>query len=166
MLDRIAGSIYGRSRSVHYRHRYLTYCNRDEVHTSFGFNGTDIRLYGDGEIFLGKKSYMGTNATLQSAEGCKVVIGKRCQISHNVRIYTASADPNQDFTKEKVKPNKLGDVIIGNGVWIRANVFINPNITIGNNTVVGANSVVTKDIPDNAIYGGVPARLIKYKRFE
>ncbi len=94
---------------------------------------------------------MGSLSTIELHTACKVVIGSNCQISHNVRIYTASADPDQDFTKEKIKPNKLGDVIIGNGVWIGANVFINPNITIGNNTVVGANSLVTKDIPDNAI---------------
>ncbi len=166
LIDRIVGSIYGQLRSSYYRHRYRVYRKKYRIDASFGFNGTDIRLYGDGEIILKGKSYMGTNSTLQSAEGCKIVIGTQCQISHNVRIYTTSTDPNQDFTKEKINPDKLGDVIIGNGVWIGANVFINPNIRIGDNTVVGANSVVTKDIPSNAIYGGVPAKLIKYKSFE
>ena len=55
------------------------------------------------------------------------------------------------------------DVIIGNGVWIGANVFINPNIIIGDNVIVGANSVVTKNLEPNGIYGGVPAKLIRFK---
>ena len=106
---------------------------------------------------------MGTNSTLQLNAKNKIVIGNNCQISHNVRMYTSSADPNQDFTVEKVKPPVTGDIIIGNGVWIGANVFINPGITIEDNTVIGANSVVTKNVPKNAIVGGVPAKLIRYK---
>jgi len=39
-----------------------------------------------------------------------------------------------------------------------------PGVIIGNNSVVGANSVVTKNIPENAIYGGIPAKLIRYKK--
>jgi maltose O-acetyltransferase len=52
-------------------------------------------------------------------------------------------------------------VTIGNDVWIGGNVTILPGITIGNNVVVAAGAVVTKDIPDNTLVGGVPARKIK-----
>ena len=61
--------------------------------------------------------------------------------------------------KEKI----VGDVIIGNGVWIGANVFINQGVVIGDNVVVGANSVVTKSLKEKGVYGGVPAKLIKFK---
>ena len=50
---------------------------------------------------------------------------------------------------------------IGNDVWIGGNVTILPGVTIGNNVVVAAGAVVTKDLEDNALYGGVPARKIK-----
>ena len=46
-------------------------------------------------------------------------------------------------------------------VWIGGNVTILPGVTIGNNVVVAAGAVVTKDIPDNTLVGGVPAKKIK-----
>jgi maltose O-acetyltransferase len=48
-------------------------------------------------------------------------------------------------------------------VWIGSNVFIKEGITIGNNVIIGANSVVTKNVPDNEIVGGIPAKHIKFK---
>lgn len=64
----------------------------------------------------------------------------------------------------KGRRNHLGimkPVIIGNDVWIGGNATILPGVTIGNNVVVAAGAVVTKDVPDNCVVGGVPARIIK-----
>lgn len=52
-------------------------------------------------------------------------------------------------------------VTIGNDVWIGGNVTILPGVNIGNNVIVAAGAVVTKDIPDNCLVGGVPAKLIR-----
>lgn len=52
-------------------------------------------------------------------------------------------------------------IFIGNNVFIGINSIILPGVTIGNNVVVGAGSVVTKDVPDNVIIGGNPAKKIK-----
>lgn len=60
--------------------------------------------------------------------------------------------------------NHLGimrPVTIGSDVWIGGNATILPGVTIGNNVVIAAGAVVTKDIPDNCVAGGVPARIIK-----
>ena len=51
-------------------------------------------------------------------------------------------------------------VNIGNDVWIGANVTIVPGVTIGNNVIIAAGAVVTKDVPDNTLVGGIPARVI------
>lgn len=52
-------------------------------------------------------------------------------------------------------------VIIGDNVWVGDNVVILPDVTIGNGCVIGSNAVVTKDIPDNCIAVGIPAKVIK-----
>ncbi|GAB2530966.1 acyltransferase [Rufibacter soli] len=166
MFNKILGFIFGKCQEAYYAERYKYFRCHYNIDTNFGFNGTDIRLYGDGEIELGQNSYIGSYSTMQLTTGCILKIGENCQISHNVRMYTGSADPDQDFRIPKVKADKRGSIIIGNGVWIGANVFINPGINIGSNAVVGANSVVVRDIPENAIFGGVPARLIKFKSFD
>ena len=57
--------------------------------------------------------------------------------------------------------NAVGDVVIGDDVWIGANAVILPGVTIGSHVVVAAGAVVTKDVPANTLVGGVPAKIIK-----
>lgn len=54
-----------------------------------------------------------------------------------------------------------GQTIIGSNCWIAPHCIILPNVKIGNNVVVATGSVVTKDIPDNVVVAGVPAKIIK-----
>lgn len=51
--------------------------------------------------------------------------------------------------------------MVGNDVWIGGNVTVIGGVHIGNNVIVAAGAVVTKDVPDNTIVGGVPAKPIK-----
>ena len=50
---------------------------------------------------------------------------------------------------------------IGDDVWIGGNCTILPGVTIGSNVIVAAGAVVTKDVPDNCVVAGVPARVVK-----
>ena len=54
-----------------------------------------------------------------------------------------------------------GTVIIKKNAWLGEGVAVMPGVTIGENSVIGANAVVTKDIPDNSIAVGIPAKVIK-----
>lgn len=141
---------------------YASFRNRYSIAKSFRFNGAGIQLYGEGEISAGEESYIGELSTIQAAPGHRVAVGRRCRISHNVRIYTTTAIADSDFTS-LVAPSRDASVLIGDGVWIGANVLINPGVTIGDNSVVGANSVVSRSINDWEIWGGVPARFIRRK---
>ncbi len=163
ILNKLLGFIFGKMRSGYYNERYKYFRRQYNIISDFGFNGTDIRIYGDGKIIVGSNSYIGTNSTIELYKGQKVVIGNNCAISHNVRMYTSTARADQDFNGPRNNTNKVGDIIIGNGVWIGANAFINPGIKIGDNAVIGANSVVTRDVPENAIVRWVLAKLIRYK---
>lgn len=58
---------------------------------------------------------------------------------------------------------EIGEVIIGNDVWIGAGAKILKDVHIGDGAIIGANAVVTKDVPPNAIAVGIPAEVIKYR---
>ena len=58
-------------------------------------------------------------------------------------------------------PSGMGSVNIGDDVWLGGNVTILPGVSIGNNVIVAAGAVVTKDIPDNTLVAGVPAKKIR-----
>lgn len=76
-----------------------------------------------------------------------------------VHVYTAThpVDPY-----ERIKGPEYGKpVTIGDNVWVGGRVVINPGVTIGNNVVIASGAVVTKDVPDNVIVGGNPAKVIK-----
>lgn len=161
--ESIQVEIFSRLQDTYMKHKYMKFRKKYHIHENFRFNGNNILFYGDGIIECGENSYIGELSTVLADENCKVVIGNNCSISHNVRIYTSSNVTDQIFSDKK-REKHFGDVIIENGVWIGANVFITPGVKIGSNSIVGANSVVTKDIDRNAVFGGVPAKLIRYKK--
>lgn len=55
----------------------------------------------------------------------------------------------------------FGEIIIGNNVHIGTNSIIMPGVKIGDNCIIGVGSIVTKDIPDNSVVAGIPARIIR-----
>jgi len=60
----------------------------------------------------------------------------------------------------KRRPDKPGDILIGDNVYISSGAIILAPVTIGNNVTIAANSVVVDDIPDNCVVSGVPAKII------
>ena len=58
---------------------------------------------------------------------------------------------------------KKGPILIGHDVWIGANCIVMAGVTIGSGAVVAAGSVVTKDVPQFAIVGGSPAKIIRLR---
>lgn len=83
--------------------------------------------------------------------------------------YVLISDNSHGGLSEKesyIEPSKRdlkskGEVIIGNNVWLGDKVAVLSGVHIGNNVIVAANSVVTKDIPDDCVAAGVPAKVIK-----
>ena len=87
-----------------------------------------------------------------------VTLDDGCQIGHNVVFATL----NHGFAPEDRSTTYPAPIVLKKNVWVGSNATILSGVTIGENAIVGAGSVVTKDVPDNAIVGGVPAKVIKY----
>jgi acetyltransferase-like isoleucine patch superfamily enzyme len=84
-----------------------------------------------------------------------VEIGEDTQIGPGTLI-TTTVHNYQSALETRYLP-----VVIGEGVWIGANVTVLPGVTIGDQAVIGAGAVVTKDIPANTVAVGVPAKVVK-----
>lgn len=107
-------------------------------------------------IFVGDNFFAGFNCTM--LDYADITIGDNCLIGPNVGIYTTfhSIAPEGRHENGFAEP-----IAIGNNVWIGGGSTILAGVTIGNNVVIGAGSVVNKNIPDNEMWAGNPARKIK-----
>lgn len=143
---------------------YNQFRKKYDIHQSFIFNGKGILMYGDGKIKIEEHTYIGRYSTLQVTPNYQISIGKNCKIGPFFSIWTQSSSVDHDFNFVDTINPKIGNITIGDAVWIGVNVIISPGVTIGENSIIGANSVVTKDVPPYAIVGGNPAKIIRYKR--
>ena len=87
-----------------------------------------------------------------------ITIGEGSLIGHNVVLATL----NHEMDPEHRKDMHPAPIKIGKHVWIGSNATVCPGVTIGDGAVVAAGAVVVKDVPANAVVGGVPAKLIRY----
>lgn len=112
-------------------------------------------------VELGDNSGIGIRAQING----KVIIGKNVMMGPDVCIYVR----NHAFDRTDVPMNRQGfapekPVVIEDDVWIGARVIILPGVHIGTGVVIGAGAVVTKDVPDYAVVGGNPARILKMRK--
>ena len=107
-------------------------------------------------ITIGTGTHINRGCFIDGRAGC--FIGNSVSISHNVSLVTGGHDLMSNDFAGIYKP-----IMIKDFVWIGINATILQGVTIGKGAVVAAGAVVTKDIPDFAIVGGIPARIIGHR---
>ena len=131
----------------------------------FGVCGTNVLLVEPYELnyperlFLGSHIYVGPYAAFNSVGGIR--IGTGTILGPYVHIYSG----NHDYYGGDMIPFDEGTIVrpvdIGENVWIAGDVVVVPGVTIGEGAVVAAGAVVTHDVPEGAVVGGNPARVLK-----
>jgi len=123
-------------------------------------HGTKIRCH-EGEVAIGEKTVLGQECTISAYK--RIRIGAQCTIADRAMFI--------DFdhgTVEVERPIRLQGIykretIVGNNVWIGYGACILRGVRVGDNAVIGTGAVVTKDVPANAVVGGIPAKVLRMR---
>lgn len=110
-------------------------------------------------IKVGFRSDLGTRCMVQR----NVVIGDNVMMGPDVKIYSRNHGIESIDIPMMHQPSKEYQTRIGNDVWIGANVIVLAGVSVGNHCILAAGAIVTKDVPDYAIVGGNPAKIIRMR---
>lgn len=160
---------------------------RSGKHVYIGSGVMISRLDGGGRVELADKVHLFGQSFLETGSGARISIGSGTHVqpgchlhAHLSSIHIGAAveiaancgffsydhgmEPGRLIMEQPLKSG--GDIVIGNGAWLGYGVTVLQGVRIGAGAVIGAGSVVTRDIPENAIAAGVPAKVIKFRSGE
>ena len=129
--------------------------------------GKSAFIYPGVWITPGKNLVIGDHVDLAKdvliTTGGGVFIGDRTLIGYRTQILSANHTIPPIGEPFPISGDSYAPIHIANDVWIGANCIITAGVKIGEGAVIAGGSVVTKNVPANAIFGGVPAKLIKMR---
>ncbi|MGD9737130.1 MAG: DapH/DapD/GlmU-related protein [Solirubrobacterales bacterium] len=123
-------------------------------------DGTKIRCH-EGEVEIGRKTVIGQECTISAYQ--RVRIGEQCVIADRAMFIDFDHGVVEVERPIRLQGIYKRDVEVGSNVWIGYGACILRGVRVGDNAVVGTNSVVTRDVPANAVVGGVPARVLRMR---
>jgi acetyltransferase-like isoleucine patch superfamily enzyme len=121
-------------------------------------DGTKIRCH-EGVVEIGDKTVLGQECTISAYQ--RVRIGEQCVIADRAMFIDFDHGVVDVEAPIRLQGIYKRDVEIGSNVWIGYNACILRGVRVGDNAIIGTNSVVTRDVPANAVVGGVPAKVIR-----
>jgi maltose O-acetyltransferase len=127
-----------------------------------------------GDVIIGREVTIGVGTYVNSGDVSAATIGRYCSIAYNVLIGPTEHLPDHwttspfeavaaGFTAESTTRDVPAPVI-EDRVWLGANVVVLRGVRVGSGAIVAAGAVVTRDIPPNEIWGGVPAKFLRQRR--
>ena len=149
-------------------------------HLCWQINATDpaerekiMRL--EGELLNGLEEGTFLTPPFQIDIGCRLRLGKNVFANHGLTVMSIGTITIEDgvmmgpevalltvnHEPQNIRVIKTKEICIKKNAWIGARACILPGVTIGENAIVGTGSVVTKDVPDNCVAVGNPARVVK-----
>ena len=123
-------------------------------------HGCKIRAH-EGEVRIGAKTVLGQECTISAYQ--HVSIGRECIVAD--RAMLIDFDHGVVEVERPIREQGIykRDVRLGNNVWVGYGACFLRGVTVGDNTVVGTYAVVNRDVPDNAVVAGVPARILRMR---
>jgi acetyltransferase-like isoleucine patch superfamily enzyme len=123
-------------------------------------HGSKIRVH-EGEVSIGAKTVLGQDCTISAYQ--RVSIGRECIIADRVMLIDFDHGVTEVERPIRLQGIYKRDVSVGHNVWMGFGSCVLRGVRIGDNSIVGTSSVCTRDVPANAVVGGVPARLIRMR---
>jgi len=123
-------------------------------------HASKIRVH-EGEVRIGAKTVMGQECTISAYQ--HISIGRECIMADRVMLIDFDHGVVEVERPIRLQGIYKRDVNVANNVWMGYGACILRGVSVGDNAIIGTNAVVTKDIPPNAVVGGIPARLIRMR---
>ncbi len=123
-------------------------------------HGSKIRVH-EGEVWIGAKTVIGQECTISAYQ--HVSIGRECILADRVMLIDFDHGVVEVERPIRLQGIYKRDVRVGSNVWMGYGACVLRGASIGDNAIVGTNAVVTKEVPANAVVGGVPARVIRMR---
>jgi acetyltransferase-like isoleucine patch superfamily enzyme len=123
-------------------------------------HGTKIRAH-EGEVRIGAKTVLGQECTISAYQ--HVSIGRECIVADRAMLIDFDHGVVEVERPIRLQGIYKRDVRVGNNVWIGYGACFLRGVTVGDNAIVGTNSVVTRDVPDNAVAAGIPAKVVRMR---
>lgn len=153
--QRITAEMNGAYRTAGQLRALFSRLSGEEVDESFSLFPPFYTDFGR-NIHVGRGVFINSGCCFQDQGG--IFLGDGCLIGHQVVIATL----NHDLDPQRRGGMYPAPVRLGSNVWVGAHATILAGVTVGEGAVIAAGAVVTKDVPANAVVGGVPARILKY----
>jgi acetyltransferase-like isoleucine patch superfamily enzyme len=123
-------------------------------------HGSKIRAH-EGSVSIGAKTVIGQECTISAYQ--HVSIGRECIIADRVMLIDFDHGAVEVDRPIRLQGIYKRDVRVGHNVWIGYGACLLRGVTVGDNSIIGTSSVVTKDVADNAVVAGAPARMIRMR---